>query len=123
MAYEGLGRYPEAIADMEAVLSASPGEASILGSLGHVFAMAHREEDARRVLSELLAQTDPDYASFFIALVYAGLGETEEALTWLERAVDARSGSVRYLKMETRLAGLRDEPRYRRLMERVGLSE
>ncbi len=121
MALEGLGRYPEAIADMESVLEASPGEASILGSLGHVFAIAHREEDARRVLSELLAQTDQDYASFFIALVYAGLGETEESLTFLERAVEARSGSVRYLKMESRLAGLRDEPRYRRLMERVGL--
>jgi hypothetical protein len=28
---------------------------------------------------------------------------------------------VRYLKIDPRLSGLRDEPRYLRLMERVGL--
>jgi hypothetical protein len=43
-------------------------------------------------------------------------------LGWLERAVDERSGSVRYLKIDPRLAGLRDEPRYRQLIERVGLA-
>jgi hypothetical protein len=30
-------------------------------------------------------------------------------------------GSVRYLKIDPRLAGLRQEPRYRQLMQRVGL--
>ncbi len=64
MALEGLGRYPEAIADMETVLAAEPGDPSTLGSLGHVFALAHREEDARRVLSELLAQTDERLCGF-----------------------------------------------------------
>lgn len=60
-------------------------------------------------------------AAFFLALIYAGLKDNDAALTWLGRAVDERSGSVRYLKVDPRLAGLRQDPRYRRLMERVGL--
>ena len=59
--------------------------------------------------------------AFFAALICAGLKDTDAALTWLERAVDERSGSVRYLKIDPRLAGLRHEPRFRELMERVGL--
>jgi hypothetical protein len=60
--------------------------------------------------------------AFFAALICAGLNDTSAALGWLERAVDERSGSVRYLKIDPRLAGLRDEPRYRQLIERVGLA-
>jgi Flp pilus assembly protein TadD len=123
MALEQLGRYPEAMADMESALKEDPADPSLLGSLGHVFAVAGRGEDARHVLSELLTQSKETDVAFFVALVYAGLEDKDEALRWLERAVEARSGSVRYLKMEPRLVSLRGEPRYRQLMERVGLSQ
>jgi hypothetical protein len=44
-------------------------------------------------------------------------------LDWLQRAVDARSGFVRYLFVEPRLDPLRDNPRFVALLERVGLKE
>jgi eukaryotic-like serine/threonine-protein kinase len=123
MALEQLGRYQEATIDMESALEDDPEDASVLGSLGHLFAVSGRQEDARQLLEKLLARSNADDVTFFVALVYAGMGEKDESLTWLERAVEARSGSVRYLKMEPRLASLRGEPRYRQLMERVGLPQ
>jgi hypothetical protein len=73
------------------------------------------------LLTELTTQSDKTDVAFFAALICAGLKDTDAALTWLERAVKERSGSVRYLKIDPRLAGLRHEPRYRELMQQVGL--
>jgi hypothetical protein len=72
-------------------------------------------------LSQLVAKEGQADIAFFAALIHAGLNEEEEAMHWLDRAVQERSGSVRYLKIEPRLAGLRDQPGYRSLMQRVGL--
>jgi Flp pilus assembly protein TadD len=121
MALEQLGQFDRAQADMKAVFDAWEGEPPIAGSLGHLYAVSGNETEARRLMKELIAQQGKHEVAFFVALIHAGLNEKEEALKWLERAVDERSGSVRYLKMEVRLKDLRQEPRYRALMTRVGL--
>ena len=119
MALEQLGRFDAAERDMKAALESMSGYEAVKGSLGHLYAVSGRPVEAKALLSELIKQ-DTEVA-FFAALICAGLNDTDAALTWLERAVDERSGSVRYLKIDPRLAGLRHEPRFRQLMERVGL--
>ena len=121
MALEQLGRFDAAERDMAAALHAMSGYEAVKGSLGHLYAISGRPAKARALLSELASQADTIDVTFFAALICAGLDDKDAALTWLERAVEKRSGSVRYLKIDPRLAGLRDEPRYQRLMERVGL--
>ena len=121
MAFEQLGRFDEAIVEMKAVLDAEPDDPAVKGSLGHVYAISGRQPEARALLSELTTTPEAHDVAFFAALICAGLKETDAALTWLERAVEERSGSVRYLKIDPRLVGLRDQPRYRELMKRVGL--
>jgi TolB-like protein/tetratricopeptide (TPR) repeat protein len=121
MAFEQLGRFDAAERDMKAALDAMSGYEAVKGSLGHLYAISGRQAEARRLLGELTSQADTTDVTFFAALICAGLGDDDGALTWLERAVEKRSGSVRYLKIDPRLSGLRDEPRYLRLMEGVGL--
>ena len=121
MALEQMGHFDRAEADMKVVFDAWEGEPPIAGSLGHLYAVAGKETQARKLLADLIAQDGKAEVAFFVALIYTGLNEKEQALKWLERAVDERSGSVRYLKVEVRLKDLREEPRYRALMERVGL--
>lgn len=122
MALEQMGRFDEAEADMQAALEAWGADASVMGSLGHLYAAAGKEAEARKLLAELVAQSETNDVAFFVALIHAGLNETDEALRWLEQAVDARSGSVRYLTVDPRLKTLRKESRYRALIERVGLA-
>jgi len=50
-------------------------------------------------------------------------GERAEALTWLERAVDAGFASTQQLKMDEDLAPLREDPSFARLMERTAANE
>jgi TolB-like protein/Flp pilus assembly protein TadD len=121
MALEQLSRFDAAELDMKAAFDAWSGNETIKGSLGHLYAISGRQAEARALLTELTTPADAKDVAFYAALICAGLKETDAALTWLERAVEERSGSVRYLKIDPRLAGLRHEPRYRRLMERVGL--
>jgi adenylate cyclase len=121
MALEQAGEFERAETDMKLVYDAWQGEPSIAGSLGHLYAVAGKTEDAHKLLDELIAQDGVQDVAFFVALVYAGLDDADAALSWLNRAIDQRSGSVRYLKVEPRLRGLRAEAGYRALMDRVGL--
>ncbi|HLL48797.1 MAG TPA: hypothetical protein VK399_18995, partial [Longimicrobiaceae bacterium] len=56
----------------------------------------------------------------YFAVVHLGLGEADAALDWLERACDARSGSVVYLRVDPLLDPVRADPRFLRLCARVG---
>jgi len=120
LALQQLARLDEARRE---ILPLTEGESdpSFLSSLANIEAAAGHADAARAILPRIVAHAANEDVNFYVAIVYAGLGESDAALTWLEHAVDARSGSVRYLKVEPRLAALRSEPRYRQLMQRVGL--
>jgi TolB-like protein/Tfp pilus assembly protein PilF len=122
LAYELDGNDAEAVASFRRALELSPGNPNYLAALGHAHAVAGRREEARATLAELERPSkDRPVSPFFIALVYAGLGERDAAFAALEGAFTERSGSIRYLKIEPRLDSLRSDPRYADLMRRVGL--
>jgi len=53
-------------------------------------------------------------------MVYAGLGDKDQALASLEKAYEARSWYVTWLKVEPALDSLRDDLRFKDLVRRVG---
>ena len=55
------------------------------------------------------------------ATIYAALGEKDRAFKFLDRAIADRSEDVPLLKIDPRMAPLRDDPRFRELLSRVGL--
>lgn len=57
-----------------------------------------------------------------IALVYAALGDKDQAFGMLQKALDERSGALVYLKVEPRFEMLRTDPRYDALLRRIGLT-
>jgi len=54
-----------------------------------------------------------------VALIYAGLGEKDQALAWLERAFAERSTWMPYLKVDPWLDNLRSDPRFQGLLRRM----
>ncbi len=61
-------------------------------------------------------------APYNVAVIYAGLGEKDQAFTWLNRAYDDRSYTlVEYLTTDARLDSLRSDPRFDELRRRTGL--
>jgi len=123
MAYEQKGQLPEAIGDYEEAVRRTHRSPNNVASLGHAYALAGRKAEARQIADELAPRAASGSISpFYLVLVYVGLGEKATALDWLEKAYQAHSGSVRYLKVDRRLEPLRSEPRYQDLMRRVGLA-
>jgi len=49
------------------------------------------------------------------------MGEKDAALGWIERAYDERSPAATALLVDTRFNTLRSEPRYQRVVSRMGL--
>ena len=59
--------------------------------------------------------------SYFPALVHTGLGDQEQAIDFLERAVDERVAALVWLGVRPLLDPLRDHPRFQRLLDRLRL--
>jgi len=93
-------------------------------SLGHALGTAGDRPGARAVLDRLLRQRQHQYVSpYDVALVYAGLGDKDQALDWLQRAYQERSSLLVFALREPRLAPLRTEPRFAALMREFALPQ
>ena len=59
---------------------------------------------------------------YFTALVYLGLGNRDGALTWLEKAYDAKSPFVVSISSDPKWDSLQRDPRFAALLARLKLS-
>ena len=91
--------------------------------LGHAYAVSGRRDEAQKVLDHMKKMSEHRYiAPYNVAVIYAGLGEEDEAFTWLNRAYEERSYIlVEYLTTDARLDSLRSDPRFDELRRRIGL--
>jgi O-methyltransferase involved in polyketide biosynthesis len=55
------------------------------------------------------------------ALVYIGLDEKDQAFEWLDKAFEERSEMLPWLKIAAEYDSLRADPRFLKLLRRVGL--
>jgi len=114
---EQQGRSSEAIATLERITGASLNRKS---SLGHAYAVAGKTTQARAVLAALDSAATSRYVpAYYFALMYTALGEHDQALRYLERAYEERSTVIAYLRIDPRLAPLREEPRFVALARRM----
>ncbi len=99
------------------------GGPQMVAHLGHAFAAAGHESEARAILDDLTAIGTKRYvASYGFALIHAALKEIDEAFVWLDRACDERSWWVMWTRIDPRVEPLRADPRYQRLLSKLGLS-
>jgi TolB-like protein/Flp pilus assembly protein TadD len=118
----GAEHFDEAIATLEKAASLSDRSPAVLGVLVRAYARGGRRAEALRVLDELQRRRQKGYVpagAFFQA--YLGLGDTEEAFAWLERAADERSNIVQFLKVEPFFDSLRGDPRFAAYLRRANL--
>ena len=78
-------------------------------------------DDRAPLVSLQRRAADEPSLAFFVALIHTARADRDQAIHWLERSIEARSGSVRYLKVEPRLDPLRSDPRFAGLLGRAGL--
>ena len=124
-AYEQTGMYDQAIDGFQKAVPAKQGTEwfNTISGLGHAYARSGNTVAARAVLEKLLQLSQKEYVpADAIGLVYAGLGEKDSALTWLEKAYEQRQFRMSWLKVEPRWDTLRSDPRFASLLRRMGLT-
>jgi hypothetical protein len=57
-----------------------------------------------------------------VAGIYAALGERDQAIEWLEKGYEERSGAMILLKSDPLWDDFRPDPRFQDLLRRVGLT-
>jgi adenylate cyclase len=94
----------------------------MLGEEGYSYARSGDVKQAKAFLMSLDERARTTYVDpYERALVYAGLGDRDRALDWLNRARQAHSASIIWLRTEPMLDGLRGDPRFAALIREVGL--
>jgi hypothetical protein len=76
---------------------------------------------ADAALADLIANSR-DSLAYQIAEVYAMRHEVDKAFEWLQIAFDNHDGGIPSLLVDPLLRGLRDDPRYKNLLVKVGLA-
>jgi len=89
--------------------------------LGRTYAMAGRQDEARLVLAEL--EADPTtWDTWFIAQIYAVLGEKDEAFRWLKAAFEPpHHPYLPWFRHSPAFKPLHDDPRFGELLRRINL--
>ena len=120
-AYVEKGDFASAIATIENAPIALSDPVT-LSAAGHAYGKAGERRKALEILSELERQSSQESEpAFFIAQIFLGLGDHEQALAWLEKACDERSVWLIWLGVDPKFDPLRSDPRFEDLLRRVGL--
>jgi serine/threonine-protein kinase len=116
-----LGDAARALDGFEPTLSTTTPYA--VGNRGFVLARAGRRDEANELHYMLTEhRKNAHVPSLSIATVCAGLGLTEEAFSWLDRAVEERDPQLAYQVVGSMtLDGLRADPRFGEIRARIGL--
>lgn len=118
--YEVKGMLNEAVRSLQSAVTLSNRNPHMLAVLGHALAMSGRTSDACEIAGELKERSGQRYVPpYNIAMVYAGLGQKDAAFQWLEAAYHDRSIWMIFLNVHPMFEGLRSDPRFRSLVERM----
>ena len=121
-AYVQKGMFKEAAVAVKRAMSLSSNSTRALATLGHLYAVSGRRAEALAIVRQLDARSKEGYVSpYFFALVYAGLGQKDHVLEYLEKAYQERHPYLILLKVEPVFAGVRPDPRFQNLLGRIGI--
>jgi serine/threonine protein kinase/tetratricopeptide (TPR) repeat protein len=127
-AYAMKAMYPQALTEYDKIPDQDKAVAAenqlVAGGLGWVYAVSGRRADALKIAKEFRDLSSHAYVDFyFVAGIYAGLADKDEAFRLLEKGYEEHSASMPYLTVDSFWNGMRSDPRYADLLRRIGLPQ
>jgi len=121
-AFTQKGEYARAVSEYEKAIELGGRSANHVGVLGYVHGRAGNAGAAQALLAELTARAaDSHVSSMWMALVHLGLGDRAAVFHWLDRAFEERDGSLVLVTSAIEFDPVREDPRFKTLLERMGL--
>jgi tetratricopeptide (TPR) repeat protein len=119
-AYVQNGMYSDAMVEFQNAIKLSGANTTFNSNLAYVYALAGRRGEAVKILNDQKNRDHGFSNSAEIALIYVGLGENDQAMTWLERAYEERFNPS--ILARPSFDPLRTDKRFQELVHRIGLS-
>jgi eukaryotic-like serine/threonine-protein kinase len=122
----GKGEYPEAIAALrDAAARGTTSGTTALAMLGYAYGRAGDKERAREILRQITRDSGGRYFKpTACALVCVGLGDYDQAISWLQKAyVEERGVYLTHLNVEPPWDPLRSDPRFVDILKKMGLEK
>jgi len=119
--YSKQGLYEDAAREYEDLVQRDPGNATAKANLeamvkNKAVLQEKKEQTSSAVQGADSKPKDPQ-AAYNAARVYARLGDADQALTWLNKALDLGYDQFDYLSLDPSLVNLKKDPRFLKLLE------
>ena len=112
-----LEKYPQALAEFEQ----SQGTPGGIAANGYIAGRQGRKQEADKHLQTLLELRRTSFVpAYYVALLYTGVGDRDNAFAWLDRAVEERSGYLMEIHVDPMFDPLHPDARFQVLMRRLG---
>ena len=88
--------------------------------LGRAYAAAGERKETLKILQELQAAARQSHTPpYFLGVLYAALGENNQAFAWLEESYRERDPYLKWIKVSPAVDPLRSDPRLKDLLRRL----
>jgi len=117
--YLHTGRYQLALAEFAKAPQVSPGS---YADVATAYALWGRRAEAQAELARILELSNERYVSASdIAAIYACLGDADNAVKWLETALEQRAATLGFIAQNPNFDSLHSDPRFVDIVERIGV--
>jgi superkiller protein 3 len=119
--YSKQGLYEDAAREYEDLVQRDPGNATAKTNLDAMVknkaVLQEKKEQTSSAVQGADSKPKDPQAAYNAARVYARLGDADQALTWLNKALDLGYDQFDYLSLDPSLVNLKKDPRFLKLLE------
>jgi serine/threonine-protein kinase len=118
------GRYEEAMTAVHRLLELVADPSAAITGPALINVLSGRRAEAQKGLAKAMAYAQENFTSAIaIAEILAGLGEKDQALGWLDKALAANESTLAHLKVNPLFDAVRSDPRFKALLRKIGFDE
>jgi tetratricopeptide (TPR) repeat protein len=124
LVYEQLGKFPEAESAFREALKLAKDDLIIRADAAHFYAVSGQQDKALEELRDLenILSSRP-VSTFSLAMICVGLEEDSRAFELLDKAFGEHSDMLVYLNVDPRFDRIRNDDRFKLLVQKVGLPQ
>ena len=116
----GLGRRQDGIEVFRQQASAAPANAFPQAWLGWALGLDGQRGEALAILRDLEQRRRESYVGgYLLAMVCLGLDDNDQAISWLQQAIEERDGLMPGIKVWPLFDPLRSDPRFQALLKKM----
>ena len=121
LAYQGKGMFDEAVLENQTWGALTRNKVETTVALAQLYAVSEQTEEARKLLDQDYIVIEQVYRG--LALVYAALGENDNAFRCLQESYERREEALLSLKVDPKMDPLRSDPRFIVLLKNIGIEK